>query len=65
MNVVLSDKYALTIEQASEYFNIGTKKLRKIVQEQGDTCDWVLMNGVKVLIKRKKFESFLDNQQSI
>lgn len=52
-------KYTLTITEASEYFNIGEKKIRQLVQEY-DTMDFTLNNGVKVLIKRKKFEQFID-----
>ena len=52
-------KYTLTITEASEYFNIGEKKLRQLVQENG-TADFILNNGVKVLIKRIKFEQFID-----
>lgn len=60
----LYQKYTLTIKEASIYFNIGEKKLRKIVQEN-DTADFVLNNGVKVLIKRIKFEQFIDSTSSI
>ena len=52
-------KYTLTITEASEYFNIGEKKLRQLVQENG-TADFILNNGAKVLIKRIKFEQFID-----
>lgn len=52
-------KYNLTITEASEYFNIGEKKIRQIVQEN-NTADFILNNGVKVLIKRVKFEQFID-----
>ena len=60
----LSEKYCLDIEEAVAYFNIGDKKLRKIILENPD-ADFVLRNGVKYLIKRKKFEAYLDNQTSI
>lgn len=60
----LYQKYTLTIKEASIYFNIGEKKLRQIVQEN-DTADFVLNNGVKVLIKRIKFEQFIDSTSSI
>lgn len=53
-------KYTLTIAEASEYFNIGEKKLRQLVQEN-NTADFILTNGVKVLIKRVKFEQFIDS----
>lgn len=59
-NVPLWKKYTLTITEASEYFNIGEKKIRQIVQEN-DTADFILNNGVKVLIKRIKFEQFIDS----
>lgn len=57
-------KYTLTISEASQYFNIGEKKLRQMVQENSNV-DFLLNNGVKVLIKRVKFEQFLDDTYSI
>ena len=57
--VPLWHKYSLTISEASEYFNLGEKKLRQIIQEYSDN-DFILMNGTKVLIKRMKFEQFID-----
>ena len=62
--VPLWEKYMLTITEASEYFNIGEKKLRQLVQEN-DTEDLILNNGVKVLIKRIKFEQFIDSVSSL
>ncbi|MDD6572079.1 MAG: excisionase [Thermoflexaceae bacterium] len=63
-NVPLWHKYTLTISEASVYFNIGEKKLRQLVQENA-TADFLLNNGVKVLIKRVKFEQFIDETCSI
>ncbi len=63
-NVPVWFKYTLTISEASEYFNIGEKKMRQLVQEN-DTADYILTNGVKVLIKRKQFEQFIDETGSI
>lgn len=62
--VPLWHKYTLTISEASEYFNIGEKKLRQMVQED-NTADFILNNGVKVLIKRVKFEQYIDETCSI
>lgn len=62
--VPIREKYTLTISEASSYFNIGEKKLRQIVQEN-DTADFILNNGVKVLIKRMKFEQYIDEVSSI
>lgn len=58
MNVPLWHKYALTIDEAKEYFGIGEKKLRWLLVEHSD-ADFVLHNGTKSLIKRDKFEEFL------
>ena len=57
--VPLWHKYSLMIREASEYFNLGEKKLRQIIQEQPQE-DFILNNGTKVLIKRVKFEQFMD-----
>lgn len=58
--VDIKDKYCLTITEAAAYFNVGEKKLRAIISEHAE-ADFYLMNGVKVLIKRQKFEKFLDD----
>ena len=62
--VPLWEKYTLTLSEASEYFNIGEKKMRKLVAENMDS-GFVIQNGVKVLIKRKRFEAFLDDLSAI
>ena len=62
--VPIKDKFCLTIEEAADYFNIGEKKLRKIVVENLNS-DFVIQNGVKYLIKRKRFETFLNDTLAI
>ena len=57
------DKFCLTIEEASRYFGIG-EKLRKLVNSNLD-AGFVIQNGVKILIKRQRFEQFLDKLSSI
>lgn len=57
--VQIKDKFCLTIDEAAAYFNIGQKKLRKIVTENLDS-GFVIQNGVKFLIKRDQFEKYLD-----
>ncbi len=44
--------------------NIGEKKLRRIVADNIDT-GFIIQNGVKFLIKRKQFETFLENLTAI
>ena len=56
--VQVKDKFCLTIEEAAEYFNTGEKKLRRIIADHMDS-GLVIQNGVKILIKRKRFEDFL------
>lgn len=58
------DKFCLTIEEAADYFGIGEKKLRKIVVENLNS-DFVIQNGIKYLIKRKRFEEYLNNTTAI
>lgn len=62
--VPISEKYSLSITQASEYFGIGQGKLRWII-ENHEGADFILRNGAKTQIKRKKFEKFLDGVESI
>ena len=56
-------KYTLTVEEASEYFGIGDKVLRRFLKEHPD-ADFIISNGVKTLIKRKKFEAYIDEFMS-
>lgn len=56
--VEIKDKFCFTIDEASVYFNIGEKKLRKIIADNLDT-GFIIKNGVKFLIKRKQVEDFL------
>ena len=53
------ERYMLTIREAAEYFHIGEKKMRQIVEEY-DGADFLIMNGNRAMIKRKVFEKFLD-----
>lgn len=62
--VPLWEKYILTIQEAAEYFHIGEKKLRKLVEERVD-ADFIIMNGNRVMIKRKLFEKYLDESASV
>ena len=43
-DVPIWEKYTLTIEEASKYFRIGEKKLRKLAEENLD-AGWVIVNG--------------------
>ena len=57
-DVPIWEKYTLTIEEASKYFRIGEKKLRKLAEENLDS-GWVIVNGNRMQIKRKQFEKII------
>lgn len=63
-NVPIWEKYALTIYEAAEYFGIGEQRLRTIVRENRQ-ADFLLWIGVKVEIKRKLFEQFLNETNAL
>ena len=62
--IQIKDKYCLTIDEAAEYYNIGEKKIRKLVSENMDS-GIVIQNGAKILIKRERFEAFLNELSAI
>ncbi|MDE5864542.1 MAG: transposase [Lachnospiraceae bacterium] len=53
-------RYVLSIVEAAAYYHIGVRKLRNIVDEHPN-AEFVIMNGNRVLIKKDKFEEFLDS----
>ncbi len=62
--VKISEKYALTIEEAANYFHIGTKHLRNLIKSNPN-AEWILWNGSHVTIKRRLFEEKLDSANAI
>ena len=58
------EKYMLTLREAAEYFHIGEKKMRQIVDENID-AKFLLESGNRIMIKRKLFEEFLDRASVI
>lgn len=62
--ISLSERYTLPIKEASIYFRIGEKKLRRLANEN-PYADWIMRNGNRVQIKRKKFEEFIDKLEVI
>lgn len=61
--VPLCEKWLLSIEEAAAYFGVGQNRLAKLASQDG--CKFVVFVGAKKLIKRKKFEEFLDEQYAI
>lgn len=61
--VPIYEKYALTIEEAAEYSNIGQNKINELLKDP--RCTFVLFVGRKKLVKRKAFEDFISRQVEI
>ena len=59
----LKDKYLLTIKEAAFYFNIGTKKMRRIAEDNLGKV--AVFCGNRFLIVRPKFEEFILNSSEI
>lgn len=57
-------RYLLTIPEASQYYHIGEKKLRQMVDIYPNG-EFYLMVGNRVLIKRLQFEQFLADSSVI
>lgn len=62
--VPVSQKYLMTVDEAGAYFNIGVNRIREMEKEQA-TRKCFLRNGVKLLVKRKKLEEYLDGLMSL
>ena len=66
LSVPIWKKYMLTVEEATQYFGIGEKKIRNLIVENIDTdlC-FTIKIGNKSLINRKKFEEFLNQTTAL
>ena len=63
-DIPIWEKYTLTVEEAASYFRIGENKLRRIISENED-ADYLLWNGNRPQIKRRKFEQYVDGLQVV
>ena len=63
-NVRICEKYALTVTEAAAYFGIGEKKLRSMIVDYNHLGLFIQV-GVKCMIKRQKFEAFLNDATAI
>ncbi len=58
------EQYAMTVEEAARYFRIGENKIRTLINSD-PSADYILRNGNRILIKRKKFETLVDSLDEI
>lgn len=64
IKIPVCEKVMLSMEEASEYSNIGMNKLYEMTN--APMCPFVLFLGTrKRLIKRKAFEKYLESRVSI
>ena len=61
--IPIREKSNLTLEEAAAYSGIGINKLRKLTESE--QCSFVLWNGTKRLIKRRKLDEYMDRMYSI
>ena len=59
----MTENKIITVEEAAAYCGIGSRKLREM--SDSEFCPFVLWNGSKRLIKRRKLDEYLDNAYSI
>lgn len=63
IEVPVWEKTNLTVEETAAYSGIGINRIKKLSNEED--CPFVLWVGSKRLIKRKKFDEYIDRQYSI
>ena len=56
--VPIWEKSNLTLEETAAYSGIGINKLRLLTDKED--CNFVLLIGTKRLIKRKKFDEYIE-----
>jgi excisionase family DNA binding protein len=61
--VPIWEKSNLTLEEAAAYSCIGVKKLKELTDNE--KCNFVLWVGNKRLIKRRRFDQFIEQTYSI
>ena len=57
--IPISEKYMLTVNEASAYFNIGIKNMRRMAEDNKGA--FAIMMGNRYLIVRTKFEAYIDS----
>ncbi len=60
LEIPIWEKSNLTLAEAAAYSGIGINKLREL--SDGKDCQFVLWNGTKRLIKRKKLDEFTERR---
>lgn len=64
IDIPVWEKYVLSIKEAAAYFGIGENKLRNLIS-QNRYADYIFWNGNRAQIKRRKFEDYVDDLETI
>lgn len=59
IEIPISEKYMLTINEVVAYFSIGVKKLRRMAEDNEGKFEITM--GIRYLIVREKFEEYIDS----
>ena len=59
VEIPISEKYMLTINEAAAYFSIGVKKLRRMAED--NEGKFAITMGSRYLIVREIFEEYIDS----
>ena len=59
VEIPISEKYMLTINEAAAYFSIGVKKLRRMAED--NEGKYAITMGSRYFIVRGKFEEYIDS----
>jgi len=62
-NLPIREKYMLLIKEASEYFSIGIKKIRRLAEE--NVGRFSVYSGNRYLFIRSKFEKFIEESSAV
>ena len=62
-SVDIADKVLLSVDEANALTGIGINKIRRMINDP--KCPFVLHLGGRSLIKRKRFEAFLEEKTDI
>ena len=63
-SVPMNKKYGLSISETAELFGIGEKVVRRILRDNPN-AGLAISNGVKQVVRRKKFKKFLNTTDSL
>ncbi len=63
ITVPVSEKFMLSIREASAYFSIGTKKMRRLAED--NIGEFAVCSGNRYLIIRAKFEKFIEESSAV